>query len=77
MQTNMIIIGAGQELYAPNERLFVTVTRVARDGSWADIKCQQPSTGASWAKRQRLFMGKLPFDVEAVVEVEVVKVELP
>lgn len=30
----------------------VTVLRVARDLSWADIRCVTP--GSSWTKRQRL-----------------------
>ena len=32
--------------------LVMEVTRVAKDGSWADIKVWQPHTGASWTKRQ-------------------------
>ena len=39
---------------------FVTITRVARDGSWADIVVEQMA-GANWSKRQPLVDGLLPF----------------
>lgn len=32
----------------------VEVVRVASDGTWADIICRQPETGALWRKRQHL-----------------------
>ena len=32
----------------------ITISRVARDGAWIDIRVWQRSTGARWAKRLRL-----------------------
>lgn len=46
----------------------LTVTRVARDFSWADVKCEQyrfDELHASWTKRQRL-----PFPPEAELVLE-------
>ena len=40
------------------ERLFIEVTRVARDGTWADISCQ--TWAVRWTKRQQLHNGILP-----------------
>lgn len=37
-----------------NNLFEITVRRVARDGSWADIEVYQLSTGAMWSKRQPL-----------------------
>jgi hypothetical protein len=37
---------------APKSRLFVEVTRVAKDGTWADIKVC--NCFVMWTKRQRL-----------------------
>ena len=34
------------------DRLFITVNRVAKDGSWADISCQ--TWAVCWTKRQPL-----------------------
>jgi hypothetical protein len=42
----------------PAERVFIYVTRVARDGSWADIQCH--TWAVMWAKRQPLCGGVLP-----------------
>lgn len=39
------------DIYIDGE-LLITVTRVAKDGSWADIDVYQPSTNNSWTKRQ-------------------------
>jgi hypothetical protein len=39
----------------------ITVMRVARDGSWADIMVQQ-HTGAQWTKRQPLQDGLFAFE---------------
>lgn len=36
----------------PCERLYITVTRVARDGTWADIHVQ--TWAVAWTKRQKL-----------------------
>lgn len=36
------------------ENIDFRVIRVARDGSWADIRCYQPETGVFWSKRQPL-----------------------
>ena len=41
------------DLYIEGRNL-ITVRRVAKDGSWADILVNQSSTGASWTKRQPL-----------------------
>lgn len=38
----------------PAERLFITVNRVAKDGSWADISVQ--TWAVMWTKRQPLPM---------------------
>jgi len=46
----------------PCVRVFIEVTRVARDGSWADIFCL--TVGRSWGKRQLLRDGQLPFGVQ-------------
>lgn len=37
---------------APDVPVYVEVTRVARDGSWADIHCH--TWGGFWTKRQRM-----------------------
>lgn len=36
----------------PGEPVFIEITRVARDGSWADLVCY--TWAASWRKRQPL-----------------------
>lgn len=48
-------------VYKADGETYVTITRVARDGSWADVLVAQPNTPASWAKRQPLRDGLLPF----------------
>jgi hypothetical protein len=35
----------------PDTRVTMTVLRVAKNKSWADIRCEQPN-GATWVKRQ-------------------------
>lgn len=45
------------DLFTFGESVFIKVLRVAKDGSWADIKCNTiPDLEASpgWTKRQRL-----------------------
>ena len=42
----------------PASRVFISVTRVAKDKSWADIKCQTWAVG--WSKRQKIKDGGLP-----------------
>ena len=37
----------------PRQRLFVEVTRVAKDGTWADITVR--TWAVMWSKRQKLF----------------------
>jgi hypothetical protein len=54
---------AGDEFVAypecsPRQRVFIRVTRVARDGSWADIACR--TWAVEWRKRQPLTGGELP-----------------
>lgn len=41
-------------------RIAITVLRVARDGSWADIRCTSGFNGNSWSKRQKMPGGRLP-----------------
>lgn len=43
----------------PAHRVYIRVTRVAKDGSWADIVCM--TWAASWRKRQPLQDGTLPY----------------
>jgi hypothetical protein len=57
-------IRAGAEFYAPTMRTFITVTRVARDKTWADLHVMQPATGYDWKKRQPLIDGAFGFPVE-------------
>lgn len=33
----------------PSERIYITVSRVARDGTWADVKCH--TWAVQWGKR--------------------------
>ena len=42
-------------------RVFIEVTRVAKDGSWADIRCY--TWAAMWTKRQPLVDGTLRYAV--------------
>lgn len=44
------------------QRLFITVTRVARDQSWADVVVQ--NWAVQWRKRQPLTDGTMPFAVK-------------
>lgn len=55
----------GDVFWAPQQRLRITVTRVARDARWADILLTAPD-GAQWSKRQPLKEddGWFPFDVQ-------------
>lgn len=46
-------------VYKADGETYITITRVARDGSWADIRVAQPN--AEWSKRQPLRDGLLPF----------------
>lgn len=54
-------IKRGQRYYSPTFRNDITVMRVAKDGSWADILVT--ATGGEWSKRQPLTDGKFNFDV--------------
>lgn len=47
-------------VYKTDDGARISITRVARDGSWADIIVTQPN-GASWVKRQPLLDGLLPY----------------
>ena len=38
--------------WKPAPHLFIYVTRVAKDGSWADIFTRDSHSEASWTKRQ-------------------------
>lgn len=42
----------------PARRLYIEVTRVAKDGTWADIRVQ--TWAVMWTKRQPLTDGRLP-----------------
>lgn len=44
--------------HRPAERLYGEVTRVAKDGSWADIKVC--TWAVMWTKRQPLHEGEMP-----------------
>lgn len=44
------------DTWRPSCRVFITVTRVAKDGSWADCQMQTWATG--WTKRMPLFDGQ-------------------
>src|SRR4051812_27845055 len=44
----------------------IRVMRVARDGSWADIRVTPLSGARSWTKRQQLQDGQLPYRVSNV-----------
>ena len=51
----------------PAERVKCLVTRVARDGSWADLRCRAWN-GNQWSKRMRLpFPGSFELTDEYVV----------
>ncbi len=56
-------ISKGEEFYAPTMGAFITVKRVAKDRAWADIYVEQPSTGATWSKRQPLLNQTFAFEV--------------
>ena len=42
--------------YPPSARVFVTVTRVAKDNAWAD--CRMETGWGSWSKRMPLIDGE-------------------
>jgi hypothetical protein len=44
--------------WRPSSRLYIEVTRVAKDGTWADIRVQ--TWAVMWTKRQPLTGGHLP-----------------
>lgn len=50
----------------PDGEHIITVTRVARDQSWADIVVTQKHNGAHWSKRAALRDGRFRFAVERV-----------
>lgn len=63
----MMALAKGQRWRAyPNDRparqVYISVTRVARDGTWADLVCC--TWAALWHKRQPLRLGHLPFPAE-------------
>jgi hypothetical protein len=43
---------------------LIRVTRVAKDGTWADIVVY--TDGGSWSKRQHLVDGRFPYEVEEI-----------
>lgn len=45
------------------QRLYITVTRVAKDGSWADINVR--TRAVMWTKRMKLTNGAIPDSVRA------------
>ena len=64
MSTNLV---KGDRLAAyrdcpPRQRLYLEVTRVAKDGSWADIRVC--NCYVMWTKRQKLDARGLPPDSE-------------
>lgn len=44
--------------HRPSERLFITITRLGKDGTWADIKVC--TWAVMWTKRQKLDGRGLP-----------------
>jgi hypothetical protein len=61
----------------PDQPVRIEVTRVARDGSWADIVCTPPA-GAPWRKRQQLPMPEHITRVEnGELKVRVIDVPTP
>lgn len=48
--------------HRPASRVFITVTRVAKDKIWADIRCL--TWAVEWTKRQKLTDGGLPSAVK-------------
>jgi hypothetical protein len=61
----------------PDQPVQITVTRVARNGSWADIVCTPPA-GAPWRKRQQLPMPEHITRVEnGEPKVRVIEVPVP
>jgi hypothetical protein len=59
----MTRLGKGDRLVAfkddrPCRRLYIEVTRVARDGTWADIRVS--TWAVMWTKRQKLDARALP-----------------
>lgn len=54
----------GQQWLAPTMGVRFTVTRVAKDDSWADVVVVSPS--ATWRKRQPLRDGWFPFGVTRI-----------
>lgn len=51
------------QLWRDRWHATIEVTRVARDGAWADIHVYQGATGSDWTKRQPL---PFPFSWERV-----------
>jgi len=45
-----------KNIVAADETLELTVIRVARDGTWVDVRVRQPHTGAAWSKRLPRFI---------------------
>jgi hypothetical protein len=66
------ILKRGDEFYT--ETGIVTVRRVAKDNSWADILVEQGSTGATWTKRQPLVDGNFAFAAWRLLRVRGVEI---
>lgn len=58
---------AGDVYITAAESARVQVRRVARDGTWADIRVTTRE-GASWTKRQPLNDGRMPYLVRDIAE---------
>lgn len=54
-----------QVWYAPTTGATLTVTRVAKDQTWVDVKVTD-LTGSTWSKRQPLVDGWFAFGVRRV-----------
>lgn len=66
MSEPMLVVAKGQRYYAPTMAVTITVRRVARDLTWADIHVEAEHSGITWTKRQPLAHGRFPFEVEAL-----------
>lgn len=51
--------------WRPSARVYVTVTRVAKDHAWAD--CRMETAYASWTKRMPLFDGEFSDKAELIL----------
>jgi hypothetical protein len=58
------LLAKGDRFYAPTMECTLTVTRAAKDQTWADLFVVATNSGISWTKRQPLRNGWFTFPVE-------------